>query len=288
MSEIKINDVLGLSEEEISKTRIDLDIRLGKEGEKCLDYWLASGDVSFGYHNPASKQYHKVGNYVFAFAQMEDNKEWLLVSAGEVTKIPDKGVNGHCEHQPINDKYEALIGRLIIRIENKPNAMGQYSFPISSYLDKAVVKQILPKRYGGKPFPGFNNVKNINMRELINYLTKTNYGDSWKVALKNVKAVYLLNNYDEGKVYIGSAYNDNGCLLKRWNDYFDTMHGNNKDLKKLYEAHKGDDDYFLDNFYFSILEIFALTTDKDTIIDREHHWMDVFTSRDPRRGYNNN
>ena len=58
-----------------------------------------------------------------------------------------------------------------------------------------------------------------------------------------------MNNHDEHKVYIGSAYNNNGCLLKRWEDYFENFHGSNVELEKLYKDKNKDENYFLDNFY---------------------------------------
>ena len=285
MGKILLNDILNLSEEEIRNTKLDLDMKLGKDGEKCLDYWLRTGEVTFGYHNPSDTEHHKVGQYVFAFAQMNKNTRWLLVSAGRVTAIPKKGTSGHCDHEPINDRFTHLEGRLIIDIPNKTSAMGRYCFRLSRFINSAEVVEILPKKYGGEPFPGYGKV-HIKMRELKECLESTYRGEDWRSSLSAVKAVYCLNNHDEGKVYIGSAYNENGALMKRWTDYLETSHGNNVELRKLRKNKS--EDYFLDNFYFSILEVFPTTTDKDAVIDREHHWMDVFNSRDPNAGYNRN
>lgn len=73
------------------------------------------------------------------------------------------------------------------------------------------------------------------MRRLKTYILKTSLGEDWKANLRAVKAIYCLNNHDEHKVYIGSAYNNNGCLLKRWEDYFENFHGSNVKLEKLYK-----------------------------------------------------
>ena len=126
------------------------------------------------------------------------------------------------------------------------------------------------------------------MSDLMNYLQNTNLGEDWKKELKAIKAVYCLNDHKDHKVYIGSAYNNNGCLLKRWNDYFCTLHGGNVELRKLLKEHGNDANYFLDNFYFSILEIFPNTVSNEYVLEREHHWMSVFDSRNPKVGYNKN
>ena len=97
-----------------------------------------------------------------------------------------------------------------------------------------------------------------------------------------------MNNHDEHKVYIGSAYNNNGCLLKRWEDYFENFHGSNVELEKLYKDKNKDENYFLDNFYYSILEVLPNTISNNYVQEREEHWMDVFNSHDPKSGYNRN
>ena len=149
------------------------------------------------------------------------------------------------------------------------------------------VIEVLEKLYSGKPFPSYFKL-NEKMRDLRNYIENTNLAEDWKKELKAIKSIYCLNIHDEHKVYIGSAYNDNGCLLKWWKDYFDTLHGRNTELKESFRTHNGDDDYFLNNFFFSILEIFPNTISDKYVIERERHWIFVFNYRVLRCGYNRN
>ena len=41
----------------------------------------------------------------------------------------------------------------------------------------------------------------------------------WMAALQNQKAVYLIMDGSNGKLYVGSATSNNGMLLQRWENY---------------------------------------------------------------------
>ena len=289
MEPIKLNDLLNISEDsnDFWNGRITLNTSYGSV--KYLDTWLQRNELEekFGPHfsfwaknSTGSKQHLHENDLVLVAIQMYSRDTWLLASICRVTKVHyDKP----CE-RVVEEKYRKWFNRVIFKLSK--NAQG-YNFKLSTFLDRCDVIEILPKPYSGIPFPGYFNL-NEKMRTLMHYIDDTNLGEDWKNALKAVKAVYCLNNHDENKVYIGSAYNDNGCLLKRWKDYFDSLHGCNVELKSLFEKHKDDKDYFLDNFYFSILEILPTSVSDDEVIKREHHWMDVFNSRNPKCGYNKN
>lgn len=283
MEPIKLNDLLGidLTSEEYRHGRITFNTEL-------LDTWLSRSDeesrigpnFSFSAKNTTNtKTLLHEGDMVVVAVQLDSSDKWLLAFISKVTKIHyDKP----CERVAV-EKYRKWFNRVIFRMSKK--AQG-YNFTLETFLDRCEVIEVLEKEYGGKPFPGYFNL-NIKMRELLNYLNNANLGADWKSKLSAVKGIYCLNNHAEGKCYIGSAYNDNGCLLKRWKDYFNSLHGGNVEFKKLKEAHP-DDEYWLDNIHFSILEIFPDSVDDNYILDREHYWMGVFNSHDPRCGYNKN
>jgi len=116
---------------------------------------------------------------------------------------------------------------------------------------------------------------NISWSELSRVIKKEN----WKTALKNQKGVYLITDTSNGKMYVGSASEEN-MILGRWESYIDTYHGGNVDLKKL------SDNHIKRNFRYSILNIFKSIIDDTTISARENWWKETLLSR--KFGYNQN
>lgn len=98
---------------------------------------------------------------------------------------------------------------------------------------------------------------------------------TWHTALSSVNGIYLIRNGRNNKLYVGSAYGENG-ILGRWKCYASSGHGGNKDLKNLDPAF----------FEFSILEIVSSTLSKDEIIQRECKWKNKLGTRE--FGLNNN
>lgn len=281
---IKLNDLLQIDTngDDYWHGRITLNTNHLEEWLNRKDYENQIGpDFSFRAKNTTGSKTHLHENdLVIVAVQMYSRDTRLLASICRVTKVYfDKP-----SERVVEEKYRKRFNRVIFKLSK--NAQG-YNFKLSTFLDRCTVIEILPKPYSGKPFPGYFNL-NEKMRTLMHYLDDTNLGEDWKNALRAVKAVYCLNNHDENKVYIGSAYNDNGCLLRRWQNYFSSLHGGNVELKALFEKHKDDKDYFLDNFYFSILEILPTSVSDGEVLKREHYWMGVFNSRNPKCGYNRN
>lgn len=284
MDLIKLNDLLQINtnSDDYWHGRITLNTNLLEEWLNRKNYENQIGpDFSFWAKNTTGSKTHLHENdLVIVAVQMYSRDTWLLASICRVTKI---AFDKPCE-RIVEEKYRKWFNRVIFKLSK--SAQG-YNFKLSTFLDRCEVIEVLDKPFGGKPFPGYYNL-NEKMRDLMNYIQNTNLGEDWKKELKAIKAVYCLNNHDEHKVYIGSAYNDNGCLLKRWEDYFNINHGGNVELRKLFETHKNNPDYFKDNFYFSILEVLPTSVSDEDVIKREHHWMEVFNSRDPKCGYNKN
>ena len=269
---LKLNDLLNLSEDEIAKSKMGLNMTLGQRGETCLNDWLKTGNVDFSYHNTAKVAHHKVGNWVFGFVQFTSKNRWLLVTTGEVTEIPPKGVNGSCKFKKISDRFEGLEGRLVIEIEGKKGDMGRYSYNLSHYLNNAVVIEILPDVYSGPEFTNFYDI-HLTFGELADIIDGKR-SKSIRDALNSVYGVYVLTS-DDGHIYIGSAYGENG-LAQRWSEYLKTEHGNNKALKALYEK---DNAYFREHFYFSIIETFSKHSDVQKVLDAEYHLISILKSR---------
>lgn len=103
-------------------------------------------------------------------------------------------------------------------------------------------------------------------------------------ALQNQKAVYLITDRSNGKLYVGSATSDSGMLLQRWANYIDSGHGGNKELIEL--VNKEGIDYIKRNFQYSILENYNARVDDSVILERESWWKETLQSR--KFGYNAN
>ena len=115
-----------------------------------------------------------------------------------------------------------------------------------------------------------------NPDKVNNIITKQKTG--WIPALQNQKAVYLINDTNTGKLYVGSATSQYGMLLQRWSDYIANGHGGNKGLKDVVNS-KGFD-YVKKYFQYSILENYNAKMDDNYILKREKWWKDTLKSRE--------
>lgn len=156
------------------------------------------------------------------------------------------------------------------------------AFYLENYIDDMVVSQIMEKTYQGIDFQGYDNICiDFSSLELI----VKNQKQDWKIALENVKGVYVIVDKNNGKKYIGSAYGDSG-IWNRWCTYvYSEGHGYNDELVELIV--KEGVDYARNNFQLAILELLSMKTDDDTIIKRESFWKNVLQTRG-QFGYNKN
>lgn len=289
--DIMLNDLLNidLNKEEYKDAKISLNVSHG--GVNHIDNWLKYSDSDTIQRNSFSfskGKFKHVGQIIIVLTQIPSisNKTWLFTCAARITKIPEDDWKCDAEVLPQFQKY---FGRVLINCVKKKGSQG-YMFNLRHFLNSCSIISILEKEYGGKPFPGYENI-NEKLGDLIDIITSKSRGKDWRDKLSSVNAVYCLNNHKEGKAYIGCSYNQGNCLMQRWDEYFTTLDGGNVSLRKLSQMINEDNSekvehYYKENFYFSILETFPSNTSKDYIINREEHWMDVFNSR--KKGYNNN
>lgn len=104
------------------------------------------------------------------------------------------------------------------------------------------------------------------------------YPDSnltWIKALSSVNGVYLIQDTLSGRLYVGSAYGEQG-IYGRWSNYAQNGHGGNLELKNIDPS----------NFVFSILEIVPATMTADEVIEHENRWKEKLGTR--QFGLNNN
>ncbi|WP_298444779.1 GIY-YIG nuclease family protein [uncultured Ferrimonas sp.] len=266
---IYLNDILRFDDLDNVKIRFNLmfggnwsptDIYKQQDLSTLLDghYW-----------NYKTKKSYKVGQITVGFLKIEGNR-FLLFHVGRVTQDLNvlDGVGYQYESLPQYDKY---CGRLVIEFKNKSQAMIRKA---GSVIGDCKVAQILADDFGNDRFPGYDNVR-LSWRDLAAVVQKEN----WKTALQNQKAVYLITDTSNGKMYVGSASGEH-MLLGRWQAYVNTGHGQNQGLKPLPFEH------IQSHFEYSILEIFKSTTDDKMILNRESWWKNTLKTR--QFGYNKN
>ena len=281
MKNLLLKDILKISDEEIKDARIALN--MSYNGKLFFNSWYESDpenrDVSYSYysHYGPKRNFTKIGQLVLGFVQLpHNNKRWLLVTAGRITSFAEYNTCGH-EEDP---RFSGLIGRLIVEID-KGNTYARYCFRLTKFIDDIKVIEILPNDYQKISFNGLDNV-HLSFRDLKLILNGERY-DDYRNALMRVKGVYCLTDTKTGKLYIGSAYGENG-LAQRWNDYINTKTGGNDGLIELYK--KQGEKYFEENFEFTLIEYFGMGMDADRIINRETYWKNAFATKS--HGYNRN
>lgn len=177
------------------------------------------------------------------------------------------------------ESFAKWEGRLVCRFYRYQGLRGR-AFLLEGQIDSFEVLQVLPERYDGERFCGYESINHAFsvLRPIL-----LSEKQDWKASLMAVKGVYLIMDTSNGKTYVGSAYGDAG-IWSRLACYINTGHGWNDELVKTINE-KGFD-YALANFKFSILEVFAFNTPDDVILARESHWKNVMLSR--QFGYNKN
>ena len=143
------------------------------------------------------------------------------------------------------------------------------------------MNQILPDKFDGEDFPGYDKVR-LSFSQLETIITRQK--KDWVSALSNQKAVYLITDKNNGKLYVGSATSEKGMLLQRWSNYVRDGHGGNKELKELVKNYGFD--YIKKHFQYSILENYNAKVDDHIILARESWWKETLQSR--TWGYNSN
>lgn len=83
-------------------------------------------------------------------------------------------------------------------------------------MEELEVIEILSTAYDGDEFPGYENIR-LSFSQLETIIRNKRSG--WLDALRNQKAVYLITDTSNGKMYVGSATAQYGMLLQRWTNY---------------------------------------------------------------------
>lgn len=276
MNNILLKDLLHFSPDELSNVKIKFNQHNGEHDP--LELYMSDPEIvnTQWLFWKEKRRYFQIGQIAICLVKFTDDK-WLLTTIKRVTKdIPVIGGIGF-EGTEV-DQYKSLFGRVIVQYHKTSMAQGRY---FSEIQDELIVNQILPERFDGFSFPGYDNVC-LSYSQLRTIIERGKM--DWIAALRSQKAVYLIVDKHTGKQYVGSATSDNGMLLQRWSDYVANGHGGNKELVALIER-KGFD-YVKQHFQYAILENFNANVHDSLILARESWWKETLQSR--VWGYNAN
>ena len=268
---VMLNDLLQI--QDLDNTKIRLNVMFGGNWNQIEVFKNGNIDeiLKGHYWNYNSKKSYREGQFTIGLIRIKPNEDlWLLVHVGRVTKDLNKFNDVGYEFEAL-EQYRKFFGRLVVKYKNSSQTLIRWA---NTIIDECEVHQLLPDIFDNDIFPGYENV-NISWQELTRVIEK----ESWKTALQNQKAVYLITDTSNGKQYVGSAYAEN-MLLNRWQNYVKSRHGGNVQLKQLSKEH------IENHFRYSILDIFKSTTDDKVILSRESWWKDTLMTR--KFGYNSN
>lgn len=273
----------------LNKTKIKFNMNAGNVEIRAWDLLFKEDETEWEQIN-AWKTKHPNNNlnhadYLLAFAQYYPYGPEYFIFGGlyKIKKIEPEVFDEVGYELTLMDDYKEYRKRLIVKLK-KPIGRDLYN-----RLYKNIQGTLEPEVYEIAPntklghFPGYQNVtlSHPQMQQII-----SRNEPSWKQALMNVKGVYVITDLSNGKLYIGSASGNTDGIWQRWSDYanIENLTGGNKLLNEI-KLDKGKD-YIVNNFQYSILEIFDTKTKANTIINRENYWKNVFCTRKHGMNFN--
>ncbi|EJE19586.1 GIY-YIG nuclease family protein [Staphylococcus epidermidis] len=274
---------------DLNKTKIKFNMNAGNVEIKAWDLLFKEDEIEWEQIN-AWKTKHPNNNlnhadYLLAFAQYYPYGPEYFIFGGlyKIKKIEPEVFDEVGYELTLMADYKEYRKRLIVKLK-RPIGRDLYNRLYKNIQDtlEPEVYEIAPNTKLGH-FPGYQNVtlSHPQMQQII-----SRNEPSWKQALMNVKGVYVITDLSNGKLYIGSASGNTDGIWQRWSDYanIENLTGGNKLLNEI-KLDKGKD-YIINNFQYSILEIFDTKTKADTIINRENYWKNVFCTRKYGMNYN--
>ena len=221
MEDIKLNDLLQLTREEIDKTKIrfmvpndgiNFNPNTDAEDPKKQDKVNLEALV---YNRKKSMSFTR-GVIAIGFIRIHDDY-WLMT--GIVKIIKDNGLDQPATAEYFTKKYNF---RLVIKFHKD----FQNGIVLAkNIIDKLEVIEVWDpdKTLNDKTFPGYKNIS-VSYRELKKKLESS---EQWRTALNCHKGVYLITDRATGKLYVGSTYGANG-ILGRWETYIKSGYDKNE------------------------------------------------------------
>ncbi|PTE61152.1 hypothetical protein BUY51_09430, partial [Staphylococcus epidermidis] len=263
---IELNKFIKVSD--LNKTKIKFNMNAGNVEIKAWDLLFKEDETEWEQIN-AWKTKHPNNNlnhadYLLAFAQYYPYGPEYFIFGGlyKIKKIEPEVYDEVGYELTLMEDYKEYRKRLIVKLK-KPIGRDLYNRLYKNIQDtlEPEVYEIAPNTKLGH-FPGYQNVtlSHPQMQQII-----SRNEPSWKQALMNVKGVYVITDLSNGKLYIGSASGNTDGIWQRWSDYanIENLTGDNKLLNEI-KLDKGKD-YIVNNFQYSILEIFDTKTKANTI-----------------------
>ena len=279
MSEpIKLNDLLQLSPGELDSAKIRFMVpnkELKFDPNTDADDLARQDTINLKYlvHNRPKSIPFSEGVIAIGFIRIRDDR-WLMT--GIVKIIKNNGYDLPADAEYLTRKFDF---RLVVKFHKDfQNGIVR----AKTIIDKLEVIEVWDpdKTLNDNGFPGYKNVT-VSYRELKK---KIEYPE-WRTALSCRKGVYLITDTATGKLYVGSAYGENG-ILGRWETYIksgydkDEVENGKYPNKKLQELVKTQGlKYIQENFQYSILETFTDDVSDKYIISRESWWKEAVLSR---------
>lgn len=273
---------------EPDRTKVKFNMNAGDPKYPAWDY-LIKGETDpdwIGMNAYKTKQANNNLNqakFLLSFAQYYPYGSNYYIFGGmyKITKKEPEVFDQTGYELELMEDFADYRRRLIIRLV-KPIGRRVYNCRYSSIQD-----QFAPEIYELAPstklgvFPGYNNLR-LTHKDLQNIINME--APMWKTALSCVKGVYCITDTSTGQLYIGSASGDTGGIWQRWASYADVndLTGGNKTFEDLKNSGAS---YIIQNFTYSILEIFDMRAKRDDIIRREEFWKKVFQTK--KYGMNN-
>ena len=271
-----------------SKTKIKFNMNASDAEKRAWDFLLEDKEDWITLNAWKTKQPNNNLNnadYLIALAQYYPYGPEYFIFGGlyKVEKIIPEVFNQRGYELTLMDEYQEYIKRLIIKIE-RPIGRDVYN-----RLYDNVQQQLNPEVYEIAPnvkLGHFNGYQNVSLRHKDLQQIINRNEPSWKKALSYVKGVYVITDLSNGQLYIGSASGNTEGLWQRWSNYahLENLTGGNKEFLKLLSV-KGKH-HIIENFQYSILEIFDTRTKVQTIIERENYWKSVLDTKE--HGMNHN
>jgi hypothetical protein len=262
-------------------TKVKFNMRAGDGGGEAWDLLLDDHEEWLNMSRWRTRQTNNNmggSRYLLAFAQYYPYGPQYFIFGGffAVRPVIPEAVNAYGYELTPLDQHSEYIKRLIVKL-NAPIGRNAY---LRRY--ESVQEQLQPEVYELAPdtklgtFPGYQNVR-LRHHELQRIIA--NDEPSWKDALSSVKGVYVITDVSSGRLYIGSASGEANGLWQRWSAYahLGNLTGGNRELEQL-RVERGDA-FLIENFQYSILEIFDPKTRADVIVQRESFWKLALDSR---------
>lgn len=253
----------------------------GNPNKPAWDYLMDDNEQWLSMNSWKTKQPNNNfghATYLLAFAQYYPYGPNYFIFGGlyKIDKIIPEVWDKQGYNLTLLDDFKEYRKRLIIKLQ-KPIGRNNYNRwfeHIQDTLNPEIYELTHSSKLG--TFPGYNNV--LLSHEKLQLIVR-NEEPEWKNALSIVKGIYCITDSSNGKLYIGAAYGDSGGIWQRWSQYANknNLTGGNKTFKELKDIDNG---YIIDNFTYSILEIFDMKTKNEIISQREQFWIRVFKTKE--------